>query len=106
MAGALLVALGMLAVVVAHVVLTQRQYQLDRMTQELSQARVLHDQLQLRVAQLESPSRIVATAEQHLHMVVPPRVVYLSPGAQPASTKLEGTPASPSSANPATVPGP
>ncbi|MGH9065794.1 MAG: hypothetical protein ACRD0L_17860, partial [Acidimicrobiales bacterium] len=91
-AAGLVVAMGMLAVVGAHVVLTQRQFRLDNLNQELAQAQVRKGELQLEEARLESPGRIVATAEQRLHMVMPTRVVYLSPGARPGA-KEKGAPA-------------
>lgn len=90
---AVLVVVGMFAVVGAHVLLAQRQFRLDTMTQELAQEQARHDDLTLRVAHLEAPSRIVTAAEQRLHMVVPPAVVYLVPGAHP-STKVKGVAAS------------
>jgi cell division protein FtsL len=91
-AGAL-VALLMFAVVAFHVVLTQRQFRLDSMQQELSQAQIDHAELTLKVAELESPARIVSVAMHRLHMVNPPRVVYLVPGDHPTAHKVSGVPA-------------
>ncbi len=91
-AGAI-VALLMFAVVAFHVVLTQRQFRLDRMQQQLSQAQIDHAELTLEVAQLEAPARIVSVAVHRLHMVNPPRVVYLIPGDHPTSHKVSGVPA-------------
>lgn len=88
-----LLAMGMLAVVGSHVLLTQRQFRLDAIDQQLAQAQASHDQLALQVAELSSPRRIVSSAEQRLHMVVPPQIVYLAPGA-PSGTKVRSTPAS------------
>ncbi len=86
------IAVGMFVIVGAQVVLTQRQIRLDNMGQSLSLAQVTNDQLQLRVANLESPSRIVSEAESQLHMILPTSVVYLTPGAKPASPKVKGLP--------------
>lgn len=87
------IALGMFAIVGAQVVLTQRQLRLDAMGQALSQAQTTNDQLQLQVATLKSPSRIVSEAETKLHMTVPTSVVYLTPGAKPGTTRTTGAPA-------------
>lgn len=91
---ALLIALGMFAIVGAQVFLTQRQLHLDQMSQSLSEARMTNDQLALQVATLESPSRIVSEAESRLHMVTPPKVAYLAPQAKaPAPVKGVSAPA-------------
>lgn len=89
----LIIALGMFAIVGAQVVLTQRQLRLDTMAQKLSQAQTSNDELQLQVATLESPSRIVSAAQTQLHMLLPTSVVYLTPGAAPGTIKVKGVPA-------------
>lgn len=86
MALGLLVAACMFATVGAQVVLTQRQLRLDQMSQALSQAQMTNDQLELQVAKLESPSRIVSVAQTKLHMAPPASVVYLSPVTPAASS--------------------
>jgi cell division protein FtsL len=84
-----LVGLGLFSVVVFRVVLTQNQFRLDRMRSDATTEQSRYQRLRLQVAELESPSRIVAAAEQKLGMVQPPSVVYLAP-VQPAVTPPAG----------------
>lgn len=83
-----------------HVVLAQRQFALDRLTTKVTQQENQYQQLRLKVAQLEAPSRIIATAEGKLGMVQPSSVTYLvQPGASKPGTgggKASGTGAAPS----------
>ncbi len=78
-------ALCLFGVVVAHVVLTQNQFRLDQLRAVSSSQQAEYDRLRLEVAELESPRRIVADAQQRLGMITPPRVVYLAPSAEPAA---------------------
>jgi cell division protein FtsL len=91
----LLIATGMFANVGAQVVLTQRQLRLDQLNQTVAQVQTTNRQLALEVATLESPSRIVSEAESRLEMVIPPQVVYLTPGVEAPAIKVQGVPASP-----------
>jgi cell division protein FtsL len=75
----LLVASGLFAVVVAHVVLTQNEFRLDRLRQQVASETALNERLRLQAAEEQSPSRIVQQAEQQLGMVVPPSITYLEP---------------------------
>ena len=68
MAIGLLVA-SLLAVVLAHALLAQQQVRLSAAQAKLTSEQTQHRQDELIVAQLETPSRIVAAAEQQLHMV-------------------------------------
>ena len=84
-----LIALGLFATVVFHVVITQNQFRLDHLRDQASAEQTRYQRLRLQVAELESPERIVATAQDRLGMVQPPKVAYLAPqqpapGAQPA----------------------
>jgi cell division protein FtsL len=72
-------ALCLFGVVVAHVVLTQNQFRLDQLQDQAAERQAEYDRLRLQVAELESPDRIVATAQQRLGMVAPPGVTYLAP---------------------------
>ncbi|MBW3555597.1 MAG: hypothetical protein KY454_01535 [Actinobacteria bacterium] len=72
-------ALCLFGVVVAHVVLTQNQFRLDQLRARSASQQADYDRLRLQVAELESPRRIVADAQQRLGMVTPPKVVYLAP---------------------------
>lgn len=97
--GVAVMCLVLLGVVVAHVMLAQSQLRLDKLNRQLASQVGLHRRLELQVAQLESPSRIVTVAQQRMHMVVPGSVTYLVPKTGPAhadNTAGTGTAASPS----------
>jgi cell division protein FtsL len=79
----LVAGLGLFAVVAFHVVLTQNQFRLDQLRTSATTEQARYQRLRLQVAQLESPDRIVATAQKQLGMVQPPSIVYLAP-VQPA----------------------
>ncbi|MBO0732042.1 MAG: cell division protein FtsL, partial [Acidimicrobiaceae bacterium] len=59
--------------------LAQRQFELDRLMNQANQAQTQYQSLQLRVAQLSSPQRIISTAEGELGMRQPDSVTYLAP---------------------------
>ncbi|HEX8771060.1 MAG TPA: hypothetical protein VF711_09875 [Acidimicrobiales bacterium] len=67
--------------VCTHVLLTQGQAELDSLNTRAADAAAAHQQLEVRVAELESPARIVPVARARLGMIPPPTVVYLTPGA-------------------------
>lgn len=67
--------------VCTHVLLTQGQAELDSLNGRAADAAAAHQQLQVEVAELESPARIVPAARERLGMVPPSTVVYLTPGA-------------------------
>jgi len=70
-----------------HVMLAQNQFRLDRLNGQADAEQARYERLRLQVDQLESPQRIVATAEQKLGMVTPGSVRYLTPsGPLPPST--------------------
>jgi cell division protein FtsL len=79
--GAVVFAITIFGVVVAHVLLIQGQFELDSLQRASAQRQAQYDRLRLQVAQLESPDRIVATAQQRLGMVSPPTITYLAPSA-------------------------
>jgi len=82
-----------------HVVLAQNQFRLDRLKVKADQAQAQYERLRLKVDQLESPQRIVATAEGKLGMVAPNSVTYLTPtGAITIPTPERGA-ATPSNRN-------
>jgi cell division protein FtsL len=83
----MLIAMGLFATVVFHVVLTQNQFKLDRLSNEATTEQARYQRLRLQVAELESPDRIVATAQEKLGMVQPAKVTYLAPVA-PAPTTV------------------
>ena len=71
--------LSLFGVAAAHVVIAQSQFELARLEREASEAEARYDRLRLQVAELESPGRIVAAAQERLGMVPPPEVTYLTP---------------------------
>jgi cell division protein FtsL len=67
------------ALVYLHVVLAQRQFNLDRLNTQVQQEQATYQKLRLQVAELNSPQHIIATAEGQLGMVPPSGVTYLTP---------------------------
>ena len=65
--------------VVAQAMLVQGQQQLDDLGTRVAEADRRQQELRLQVAELESPSRIVAVATTDLGMVPPEGVTYLTP---------------------------
>ena len=82
-------------VVYLHVVMAQRQFALDRLDTQVSQAQSQYQRLRLQVAQLEAPSRIIATAEGKLGMREPASVTYLTPAGPSSPLKGPLGPSSP-----------
>ena len=73
------VAAALFGLVASHVALTQGQFRLDALRKEAAAQQDRYERLRLQVAELESPGRIVAAAQERLGMVPPPGVTYLSP---------------------------
>jgi cell division protein FtsL len=88
-----LVALGLFGIVSLHVALTQGQFRLEQLEAEADAQQTRYEQLRLQVAELESPDRIVAVAQERLGMVSPPGVTYLSPSG-PVTDERTGNDAS------------
>lgn len=103
--GAVLVALCVFGVVVFHVVLTQNQFRLDRLQEQSAQRQARFDRLRLQVAELESPDRVVADAQQRLGMVIPPKVTYLTPSDEEPRTGTNPPPGRSSAEAAAATPG-
>lgn len=81
-------------VVGAHVALTQYQFRLENLQREAAKEETRYEKLRFQVAQLESPDRIVAAA-QELGMVPPAAVTYLAstqstPAGAPAAKAPSG----------------
>jgi cell division protein FtsL len=72
-------AASLLATVAAHAALAQGQFRLERLQSRADEEQARYERLRLRVAELESPSRVVAVAQKRLGMVPPPGVTYLAP---------------------------
>jgi cell division protein FtsL len=75
------------ALVYLHVLMAQRQFQLDNLNSQLQQQQLTYQKLRLEVAELGAPQNIISTAEGRLGMVQPASVTYLTP-----STTIAGTP--------------
>lgn len=73
------VLVSLFGLVASHVMLTQGQFRLDTLRARTATEQDRYERLRLKVAELESPSRIVAAAQERLGMVSPPSVTYLSP---------------------------
>jgi cell division protein FtsB len=101
-----LVAGSLLGVVAINVMIAQDQLRLDRLDAQRNAALAHRGQLQLQLAQLQAPARIVAQAEQRLGMVVPPKLTYLSGNGAPVQTTAGGAvpPPLPSPSPPAAAP--
>ncbi len=89
------------ALVLVHVELTAGAIQLTSMQRRGDDAQTTYEKLRLQVAQLESPSRIVADA-QVLGMVTPTSIAYLNPTVVPsvAAPPEQPTQTQPSSSGP------
>lgn len=85
--GVLLTALlfaTLFAIAIAHTLLVQGQIRLDDLDTKLSVEQARYQRLRTEVAEMESPTRVVAAAEE-LGMVAPEDLVYLQPEALDAS---------------------
>jgi hypothetical protein len=73
-----------------HVILAQRQFVLDRLTQKVQSDRSTYERLRVQVAELSSPANIISRAEGKLGMRQPASVTYLTApvtiGGPPPST--------------------
>lgn len=90
--GVSLVALVSLSVSAFQVLIAQSEFELARLQSNAAAAEDRYDRLRLEVAELESPGRIMATAQERLGMVPPPGVTYLTPLATETATPDEGAP--------------
>ena len=81
-----LVAAVALAVSACQVLIAQSQFELASLQSDAAAAEDRYDRLRLQVAELESPGRIMATAQERLGMVPPPGVTYLTPVASESAT--------------------
>lgn len=88
--GAAVVA-ALFGLVAFQVVLSEGQVRLERLRQRAAAEQERYDRLRLEVAELESPGRVIAMAQQRLGMVAPPGVTYLSP----SGAEVAGRPATP-----------
>jgi cell division protein FtsL len=70
---------GLFALAVFNVVLAQGQVRLNTIEDKANAQQDRYERLRLEVAQLESPERVVAAAQERLGMVPPATVHYLAP---------------------------
>jgi cell division protein FtsL len=99
LAGAFVVAV-VFGLVWLHVMLAQNQFRLDSLDARVADEQSQYERSRLQVDQLESPQRIVDTAEGKLGMVTPTTVIYLRPSPPPTSPAAAG-PTTPSATVPA-----
>ena len=66
-------------VALSQVIVAQNQDQLDTLNRRLDDAQAKYDRLRFQVAELESPERVVAAAQDRLGMVEPAKVNYVAP---------------------------
>jgi cell division protein FtsL len=78
-----------------HVVLAQRQFALDRLTQKVQTDRSTYERLRVQAAQLGSPANIISRAEGQLGMRPPASVTYLTPTVTIGGSAASAAPASP-----------
>ena len=79
----------LLALVAAHVVITQNQFRLEALQARAEVQQERYERLRLHVAELEAPERIVAAAQERLGMVPPPGITYLSASGLRSSSEQE-----------------
>lgn len=84
-----LIAVVALAVSACQVLIAQSQFELARLQADAATAEDRYDRLRLHVAELESPGRIMATAQERLGMVPPPGVTYLTPVPSESATPAD-----------------
>lgn len=70
---------GLFGLAVFNVLIAQGQVRLNNVEDRANAQQDRYERLRLEVAQLESPERVVAAAQERLGMVPPPSVHYLSP---------------------------
>ena len=59
--------------------MAQNQDRLDNLNRRLDKAQTRYEQLRYQVAELESPERVVAAAQDRLGMIEPAKVNYVAP---------------------------
>jgi cell division protein FtsL len=74
---------ALFAVAVSHALLIESQVRLDSLGEQVAAEQARYEELRREVAELESPERIVAEAQERLGMVEPNEVVWLTPDQPP-----------------------
>lgn len=92
---AALAATVVFGLVAFQVVLSEGQVRLEQLRRRAAAEQERYDRLRLEVAELESPGRVIAMAQQRLGMVAPPGVTYLSPSGAEVAVRSAPAPAPP-----------
>ncbi|NNN22636.1 MAG: hypothetical protein HKL80_11625 [Acidimicrobiales bacterium] len=87
-----LAAMAIFGTIAARGVLAERQLELDKLSTQLSSAQAEHQKLDSKLANLESPSRIVNSAENNLGMTTPSNVTYIHPANSNVSASTTTSP--------------
>ena len=85
----LVVGAALFGLVAAHVMLTQNQFRLEKLERLAADEQARYERLRPQVAELESPARIVAAAQERLGMVPPASVKYLTPVVPPSQAQQQ-----------------
>ncbi|MHB1444488.1 MAG: FtsB family cell division protein [Acidimicrobiales bacterium] len=101
---AALAVVGLFGVVAEHTILAQQQFRLASLQSQAATEQARNQALQLQVAQLQSPSRIVSEARTKLGMVPPAGITYLVPGQKGVKVKGQATPTPTPTTSPASTP--
>jgi cell division protein FtsL len=96
-----MVGVVLFGVVAFHVLLSQGQFQLERLQAKADTQQTQYEKLRLQVAQLESPERITNEAQNRLGMVPADKVTPVTPS---AADMAKGTDNNAVSAGPAAPP--
>lgn len=80
-------------VAASQVFVAQNQDRLDKLNARVRVEQERYDKLRFQVAELESPERVVAAAQERLGMIEPDHVNYVAPVASnaPAPDATDGT---------------
>lgn len=93
---------GLFGLAVFNVLLAQGQVRLNDIEEKANAQQDRYERLRLEVAQLESPERVVAAAQERLGMVPPETVNYLAPQGSPPRSTPGGDPKVAAGATPVT----
>lgn len=78
-------------VAASQVFVAQNQDHLDKLNTEARAAQARYEQLRFRVAELESPERVVTEAQNRLGMIEPAHVTYVTPPVSSVNTAPDVT---------------
>jgi cell division protein FtsL len=94
----LVVGAALFGLVAAHVMLTQNQFRLQKLERLAADEQARYERLRAHVAELESPARIAAAAQERLGMVPPASVKYLTPVVPPSQAQQQSAGTTPNAA--------